>query len=56
MLTPGAFREPFTYLDTEETVTQITKYENFLTGKDPFNNPGLKVRIKYSQNHYVLDT
>ncbi|KAJ8314805.1 hypothetical protein KUTeg_006955 [Tegillarca granosa] len=45
MLTPGAFTAPFTYLDTEETITEITKYEKFLTGKDLFNNPGLKVRI-----------
>ncbi|XP_063407199.1 VWFA and cache domain-containing protein 1-like [Mytilus trossulus] len=45
MLTPGAFLEPFNYLDVEETKAMITKYEDFLTGKNVLNNPGLKESI-----------
>lgn len=45
MLTPGAFLEPFNYLNIDETKAMITKYEDFLTGKNVLNNPGLKVSI-----------
>ncbi|VDI58540.1 Hypothetical predicted protein [Mytilus galloprovincialis] len=45
MLTPGAFLEPFDYLDVDETKAMITKYEDFLTGKNVQNNPGLKESI-----------
>ncbi|XP_071141369.1 VWFA and cache domain-containing protein 1-like isoform X1 [Mytilus edulis] len=45
MLTPGAFLEPFNYLDVDETKAMITKYEDFLTGKNVLNNPGLKESI-----------
>ncbi|CAC5388604.1 unnamed protein product [Mytilus coruscus] len=45
MLTPGAFLEPFNYLDVDETKVMISKYEDFLTGKNVLNNPGLKESI-----------
>ncbi|XP_013420899.1 VWFA and cache domain-containing protein 1 [Lingula anatina] len=44
MLTPGAFRQPYHYLNTEETATNVTQYERYLTGQSS-QNPGLKTSI-----------
>ncbi|XP_013420890.1 VWFA and cache domain-containing protein 1 [Lingula anatina] len=41
MLTPGAFRQPYHYLNTEETATNVTQYERYLTGQSS-QNPGFK--------------
>ncbi|XP_069121602.1 VWFA and cache domain-containing protein 1-like isoform X2 [Argopecten irradians] len=41
MLTPGAFRDPVKYINTEETTSIIQSYESFLRGSTTVN-PGFK--------------
>ncbi|XP_021351428.1 VWFA and cache domain-containing protein 1-like isoform X1 [Mizuhopecten yessoensis] len=47
MLTPGAFKDPINYLNTEETKAIVTVYENFLRGTTT-TNPGLKDSVTNS--------
>ena len=50
--TPDAFRDPYLYLATTETVSTVDRYELYMTGTSN-QNPGFQVKKTSTRGHYL---